>query len=109
MLAKGATPTFLDHKFANRVLKLLNALVRLQVAPAGAGRIVVTEDSIILDLSALSAAQQAASLAAIQKTQAAQQAQINALISSLKNATITATCNPLDSTISIKITFPKLP
>ncbi len=91
LLEKGKAPTFLEATFANGVLKLLNALIRIRVAPAAAGKFVVTEDSIVLDLTPMSAAQQAAQILALQKTTAAQQAQINALIASLKTATITCT------------------
>lgn len=89
MLEKGKAPTFLDSAFGNRVLKLLNALIRIRVAPAASGKFVVTEDSIVLDLTPMTAAQQAAQIGALQKTVASQQLQINALIASLKTATIT--------------------
>ncbi len=110
-LKKGATPTFLNTFFANRVIDLLNAVFRMRIAPAAAGKIVVGEDAIVIDLTPMQAAQQAAAIEAIQKTQAAQQAQINALISALKGATISATCNPdpFNPTITVTITFPNLP
>ncbi len=71
----------------------------------------VGEDAVVIDLTPMQAAQQAAAILAIQKTQAQQQEQINAVISSLKNATIVATCNPdpFNPTITTKIKFPSLP
>lgn len=90
-LSKGSTPTFLDHVFANRVLRLLNAVIKMKIAPAAGGKVVVGDDGVTIDLTGLSAAQQAAQIEALQKSLAAQQAQLNAIIASLKTATITCT------------------
>ena len=109
MLERGKAPTFLQSAFANEVLKCLNALIRFRVVPAAAGKVVPADDAFVIDLTPMQAATQAAQISAIQKLQASQQAQINALIASLKNATISAACNPSDSTITVTIMFPKLP
>lgn len=89
LLEKGKAPTFLDSIFANGVLRCLNALIRFKVVPAAAGKVVPGEDGFVLDLTPMQAATQAAQIAALQKLTASQQAQINALIASLKTATIT--------------------
>lgn len=89
MLTKGSTPTFLDHAFANAVLRVLNGVILAKVAPAGAGKFVVTEGGITLDLSAMATAQQAAQIAALQKIVTTQQGQIDAINRALRNATIT--------------------
>ena len=93
-LEKGNTPTFLEARFANQVLALLNALIKAEVQPAGSGQVIVTPDRIVIDLSPLGAAQQG---------------QINAIIKSLKGATITATCDPGTSAITVTLNLTKLP
>ncbi len=103
MLEKGKAPTFLNAAFANRVLKVLNALNRAQVQPAGAGKVVVTEENIVIDLTPSTAAAQAAAIAQLQTTIASQQGQINALIASLKTATITCQNG------SVRLVLTKLP
>jgi hypothetical protein len=88
MLEKGGTPTFLQAAFANQVLKLLNALVNARVTPAGAGKFVVTEQGIILDLAPTTATNQAAQIEALTKALAQTQGQVSAINASLKSATI---------------------
>lgn len=89
LLEKKKAPTFLDTAFGNSVLRFLNAIIKLQVAPAGAGKLVVSNDRIVLDLTAMSAAAQAAEIAKLKATVATLQGQVNAINTALKSATIT--------------------
>lgn len=88
-LEKGGTPTFLQTAFANRVLNLLNGLIAARVMPAGAGKFVVTDGGIVLDLTPMQAAAQAQQIADLTKALAQTQGQLAAVIKSLKSAQIT--------------------
>lgn len=89
MLDKGGTPTFLQAAFANQVLRLLNGLIAARVIPAGAGKFVVTDGGIILDLTPMQAAAQADAIAVLAKSLAQTQGQVDAINTALKGATIT--------------------
>ena len=108
-LEKGAAPTFLSAQFANQVVALLNALIKAEVQPAGSGQVLVTPDRIVIDLSPLGAAQQATQIDLLAKAVAAQQGQLDAIIKSLKGATITAACDPDTSAITVTLNLTKLP
>lgn len=110
-LVKGDTPTFLDADFANRVITFLNGIIEAKVTPAGAGKLVVTETGVTLDLSQAKATSQTGVAAGsnIDAQVAALQGQVAAIITSLKNATITATCEEGTGVITITIAFPNLP
>jgi hypothetical protein len=109
LLEKGKAPTFLDAAFGNQVLKMLNNLMAARVVPSAAGKFVVTEGGIVLDLTPMQAAAQAQQIADMNKAIAQLQGQVAGLIGSLKGATITAVCNPSDSSITVTLTIPKLP
>lgn len=109
MLEKGGTPTFLQAAFANQVLRLLNNLIAARVIPAAAGKFVVTDGGIVLDLTPSQASAQAQQIADLTKALAATQGQVSALIGSLKGATITATCAAGTGQITVTLTIPKLP
>lgn len=107
----GDTPTLLDADFANRLIRFINAIASAKVSPAGVGRFVVTEQSFALDMSPQKATSQsgAPDLANVQAQVAALQGQVAALITSLRNATISASCDPVTGEITITIAFPNLP
>jgi hypothetical protein len=109
LLEKGARPTFLDHDFANSILRFLNGIVRAKVTPTAAGKFVVAGDTFLLDLSASSSAVQAQQIADLQKTIAALQGQVDAINGALKTASIAAVCNPSDSTITVTLVLKNLP
>jgi hypothetical protein len=108
-LKAGNRPTFLEASFGNRVLGFLNAIMTAQITPAGSGKIIATETSLIIDLSPLQQAQQASQIALLSKQLSDAQGQITAINKALRSATITATCNPSDSTITVSLVIPGLP
>lgn len=103
MLDKGGTPTFLQAAFANQVLRLLNGLINARVIPAAAGKFVVTEGGVVLDLTPSQASTQAQQIADLQKALASTQSQVDAINKSLRAATITCSGG------SVTIKFPALP
>lgn len=102
-LKAKARPTFLEATFANRVLGFLNAIMTARVVPSGAGKFVCTENAVVLDLSSLQAADQAARIQALEKALAASQGQITAINKALRSATITCADG------NVVLTIPGLP
>ena len=92
-LSKKSTPTFLDTGLANQVLGFLNAIQNMRITPAGAGKVIVGDDSLVIDLSSSQNAQIVQQLQDMQKALAQIQGQVNAINIALKNATISAACN----------------
>jgi hypothetical protein len=50
---KGKSPSFLDVEEANKVVDNLNAISRAKVVPAGTGTVLIGDDGMTIDLSAL--------------------------------------------------------
>lgn len=116
-LKAGDRPTFLEAPFANRVLGFLDAIMTAKVIPAGAGKLTASETSVVLDLSALQSANQAAQIALLTKQLADAQSQLTAINKALRSATIASTaaaaCDPATSAITVtvttRLTIPGLP
>lgn len=111
-MVKGQAPTLLEADVANQVVDLLNALMNMRINPAGGGKVVIGKDAIVIDIAqAKATAQQGSgggdgSLAA---QVAALTGQVNAIKYSLQNASITATCSPTDSSITVTLVLPNFP
>lgn len=132
-LNKKGTPTFLNADFGNKVIDVVNALMLLEVSPAGYGKIVVGDKSAKLDLQALKGIidELTKKIASIQQSVSESSAQtqvqnitqqvtnlasnvdkvskkLDATVAALNGATISAECND-DGTISVTLTLTGLP
>lgn len=101
-VAKGKQPTLLSTDKANELIDIINALINLQVAPAGCGQLNIAKGSAILNLQALLSTINNTLLSSNNST--LNQTVQNIVNQVLQNAKITGTaiCNP-DGTISITI------
>lgn len=118
LMKKGAAPSLIDTATANKLIEAVNDLRNMIVAPNGAGKLIVGNGNVTLDLSGL--------IALSGKTQTSQDAinqtaapgvpggggdvnvRINQIITALTNASISATCND-NGTVSVTLTIPGLP
>lgn len=113
LLEKGNTPTFLDTDFGNQVLRFLNGILRCKITPAGAGKVTFGPDGMVIDLAQMKATggtvAGSGGSSDLQAQISALQGQVNAIKSSLQNASITADCNTSDGSIVIVLTLPNFP
>lgn len=122
LLKKGSAPSLIDTDTANQLIQAVNDLRSMIVVPGGAGRLLVGQGNVTLDLSGL--------LALLGKNQTSQDAinqtaapgspgspggggvdvniRINQIITALNNSSISATCND-DGTVGVTLTIPGLP
>ncbi len=118
-LEKGRQPTLLDTDKANELIDLLNALVNVQISPAGAGRLNIGKDSAILDLSPLMADTSSTddpnnvnssgvSISSLAIQVALLTDVLSHVLFSLNNIIADAVCND-DGTITFTLTLPDLP
>lgn len=85
----------------NRLLKAVNAIILLQIAPQGIGSLKVGDENAVLDLGPLESAQIVARVVAVEKT-------IAGILASLRAIQGSATCND-DGTVTFAIKVPDLP
>lgn len=129
-LKKGSFPSLIDTATANRLIEAINGLRSMIIAPAGAGKMVVGESGVTMDLSGLIALvtkNQTAQSAITQTTSPGQpgvpgggvpggggggggalNTKINGVINALNAAAINAVCNS-DGSISVTLVIPGLP
>lgn len=104
-------PTVLEVPFGNLLVDAINAVIAARVTPAGAGKFVMTEQGLVLDLAQAKATAPAGApdVSALQAQIAALAGQINAIKSSIQNASISINCNTSTGVITATITFPNFP
>jgi hypothetical protein len=123
LAVKGDTPSLVQADYANKVIRAVNAMTSMEVAPkAGVGFLAYAGDTAILDLTALDQRLRliegvdlsniVSRLNALENDVANIISTTNAIISSLESASISAnaTCNENGTiTVNVSLTIPNIP
>lgn len=123
LAVKGETPSLVQAEFANKVIKAVNALTSLKVAPiAGIGYLAYAGDTAVLDLTALDQRMRLVEgldlsditdrLDVLENDVANIISTTNAIISSLNGASISANAscdNAGTITVDVTLTIPNIP
>jgi hypothetical protein len=123
LAVKGDTPSLVQADYANKVIRAVNALTSMEVAPkAGVGFLAYAGDTAILDLTALDQrlrlfegldlSNVIARIEALENDVANVIATTNAIISALDDASISANAscdNAGTITVSVTLTIPNIP
>jgi hypothetical protein len=113
VLKKNAFPSLIDTETANKFRGAIEDLRTLKVSPQGYGKLLASDQGVVLDLSGiadvlkkqLKAAQDAAGQ---DPRFDALNTKVNAIIASLNAASISASCDSSGS-VTVTILFPNMP
>ncbi len=97
--------SLVSANLANQLIDILNSLLDGKVSPAGCGSFKFSKDQYELNLSQLDSRLRILEA----QTSNVLSSRLNAVISSIGNSTINATCNANTSTITVTQSFPNLP
>lgn len=118
LFVKDKAPSALDTEAINKLVAVVNALASMTISPAGSGKMECTPTAAVLDLSGMTAliTQLQTAVSAIQQSAASGSTasstlntKVNAIIASISNCTITATCDVSTGLLTVTIIFPNLP
>jgi hypothetical protein len=125
LAVKGDTPSLVQAEYANKVIRAVNALTSLKVAPiAGMGFLAYAGDTAVLDLTAADQRFRSLEGAAVDLSNIINRIEIlendvaniisttNAIISSLSGASISANAscdNAGTITVNVSLTIPNIP